>query len=540
MQNRYSPQEAQSFIDSHADIHPDLAMRVYTSRLIGCESELVLHGGGNTSVKATVDNLLGEPMEVIYIKGSGWDLATIEAAGFPGLDLAYLRKLRVLESLSDEEMVNQFRTHLLEASSPNPSIETLVHAFLPHRFIDHTHADAIVTLTNQPDADRLLREALGERIGILPFIMPGFPLAKAMAELLEQQPEMEYLILKNHGIFTFGDSGQEAYERMIEAVSKAEHYIESALAESRLPAGPVASVPDSTILLPILRGALALPGEGVQQTVCLHLRQNDVVLDQLARADAEALFSTGVLTPDHVIRVKNYPLFLDCAAETDEEALAEMISSAVREYGERYNRYFDRQAASREATYTRLDSLPRVVLIPGLGIVGVGTSVKAAAVAADIAEHTLAAKVGAAAVGAYRELEAGSIFDMEYWSLEQAKLGKGKLPSLAGKAALVTGGGGAIAVGIGRQLLAAGARLFLTDIDAERLKVVAERLAAQFGAERVTGVVMDVTDTASVAAGMQQVVESVGGLISWFPMPALPMSQPSPNWMRVSSGRCWM
>ena len=512
MQNRYNQQEAEAFVDSHPHIHPDLAMRVYTSRLIGCESELVLHGGGNTSVKATVNNLLGEPMEVIYIKGSGWDLATIEAAGFPGLDLAYLRKLRVLESLSDEEMVNQFRTHLLDAASPNPSIETLVHAFLPHRFIDHTHADAIVTLTNQPDADRLLREALGENIGILPFIMPGFPLAKAMAELLAQQPEMDYLILKNHGIFTFGDSGQEAYDRMIEGVSKAENYIKAALADTNSASGSVAATVDVGTVLPILRGALVLPGDPKPQSVCLHLRQNETIMGYLARPDAEKLFNTGVLTPDHVIRVKNYPLFLNCAAAKDEDALIEMIKTAIKEYGERYNRYFDEQTASRQAAYTRLDSLPRVILIPGLGIVGVGTSVKAAMVAADIAEHTLAAKVGAAAVGSYQELAAASIFDMEYWSLEQAKLGKGKLPSLAGKSALVTGGGGAIAVGIGRQLLAAGARVFMTDIDEKRLNVVQQGLAAQFGEDRVTAVVMDVTDADSVATGMKQIIKSVGGL----------------------------
>ncbi|MDH4320609.1 MAG: bifunctional aldolase/short-chain dehydrogenase, partial [Desulfobulbaceae bacterium] len=512
MLNRYHQEEAQAYIDSHPGMHPDLAMRVYTSRLIGCESELVLHGGGNTSVKATVDNLLGEPMEVLYIKGSGWDLATIEAAGFPGLDLAYLRKLRRLSSLSDEEMVNQFRTHLLDASSPNPSIETLVHAFLPHRFIDHTHADAIVTLTNQPDADRLLREALGDKIGILPFIMPGFPLAKAMAELLERQPEMEYLILKNHGIFTFGDTGRQAYDRMIEAVSRAESYIQAALTVKGAPRAAASPMPDSAVVLPILRGALALPGDLRPQSVCLHLRRNEAVLAQLARPDAQGLFSTGVLTPDHVIRVKNYPLFLDCAAAADEEALRELIGRAVREYGERYNRYFDEQTAARSGAYTRLDAVPRVVLIPGLGIVGVGTSAKASAVAADIAEHTLAAKVGAAAVGSYRELDAGSIFAMEYWSLEQAKLGKGKPLPLAGKSALVTGGGGAIAVGIGKQLLAAGARVFLTDIDAQRLNVVRQRLAARFGDDRVSALVMDVTDAASVAACMREVIEAVGGL----------------------------
>lgn len=285
MQNRYDQQEAQAFVDSHAECPPDLAMRVYTSRLIGQESALVLHGGGNTSVKTTVTNLLGEPMAVLYIKGSGWDLATIEAAGFPGLDLAYLVKLQKLEQLSDEEMVNQFRTHLLDASSPNPSIETLVHAFLPHRFIDHTHADAIVTLTNQPEADRLLREALGEKIGILPFVMPGFPLAKAMAELYERQPDMEYLVLKNHGIFTFGDTGQEAYARMIEGVSRAERFIAAAVDRRPAVASRSVSAVDSSVVMPVLRGALALPANdsrGERQTICLHLRRSETILEALA------------------------------------------------------------------------------------------------------------------------------------------------------------------------------------------------------------------------------------------------------------------
>jgi len=517
MQNCYDSQQAQACVDNHPHSPADLAMRVYTSRLIGRESKLVLHGGGNTSVKTTVPNLLGEPMEVLYIKGSGWDLATIEAAGFPGLDLAYLRRLRQLDSLSDEEMVNQFRTHLLDATSPNPSIETLVHAFLPHKFIDHTHADAIVTLTNQPEADRLLREALGDNIGILPFIMPGFPLAKAMAELYEQQPEMEYLILKNHGIFTFGDTGEAAYARMIKAVSKAEDFIAGAMARRPAVASPPPSARvDAALVLPILRGALALPpaeAGGGRRTVCLELRSAPAVLDALARPDAEALFTTGVLTPDHVIRTKNYPLFVDCGNGTGEEAaLAELIQGKVRDYGAQYDRYFAEQVAAKQVARTRLDSLPRVVLIPGLGIVASGTSAKAAAVAADIAEHTLAAKVDAAAVGSYQELDSGFIFDMEYWSLEQAKLGKGKPLPLAGKVALVTGGGGAIAVGIGRQLLAAGARLFLTDINEERLEAVRRRLAAQFGEERLTSLPLDITDGAAVTAGMARIVAMAGGL----------------------------
>jgi len=205
MENRYDDAEAQRYIEKYDDCSGDLALRVYTSRLIGAETNLVLHGGGNTSAKTTMTNILGEEVEVICVKGSGCDLGAIEPPGLPPLYLAYLLKLRALQSLTDEEMVNQFRTHLLDASAPTPSIETLFHAFLPHKFIDHTHADAIVTLTNQPEAERLLAEALGERIAVLPFIMPGFPLALALADLYEKNPEVEAIILMNHGIFTFAD-----------------------------------------------------------------------------------------------------------------------------------------------------------------------------------------------------------------------------------------------------------------------------------------------------------------------------------------------
>ncbi|HSR36294.1 MAG TPA: class II aldolase/adducin family protein [Desulfurivibrionaceae bacterium] len=325
MRNRFSAEEAGQFCRTLGNIPETLALRVYTSRLIGQEESLVLHGGGNTSAKATVVNILGEPLEVLYIKGSGWDLATIEAAGFPALDLAYLRKLRALETLSDEAMVNQFRTHLLDASAPNPSIETLVHAFLPHRFIDHTHADAIVTLTNLADGAAKLREALGEKIAILPFIMPGFPLAKAMAELDEQQPAVEAIILMHHGIFTFADDAQTAYDRMIDYVSRAEAFLAAAAKKAKPMATKAGTTPAPEVVLPLLRGAVSPAGKAM----VLHLRQSPEVLAALARPDAEALFATGVLTPDHVIRTKNYPLFLDLAGKTDEAAMAAQIAEKV-------------------------------------------------------------------------------------------------------------------------------------------------------------------------------------------------------------------
>ncbi|MFP3983588.1 MAG: bifunctional aldolase/short-chain dehydrogenase [Desulfurivibrionaceae bacterium] len=513
MKNLYSDREARETIDRYPDIPEDLALRVYTSRLIGQEEDLVLHGGGNTSVKTTFTNILDEPVEGIFIKGSGWNLATIEPAGFPGLDLNYLRKLRKLESLSDEEMVNQFRTHMFDASAPNPSIETLVHAFLPHRFVDHSHADAIVTLTNQAEPESLLREALGPDVGILPFIMPGFPLAKAMAELYESRPEMDCIILRNHGIFTFADDAGTAYERMIHYVSLAEDYVAAALAQKPGPPAQPGEKPEPGLLLPTLRGQLAhTDHKGRERYFCLEVRDDDDILEALARPDAESLFATGVLTPDHVIRTKNYPLFLDCSGIEDEEGMTAKLKKAVNEYQEHYDRYFAVQVAAKNVERTKLDPMPRLVLVPDFGLVAAGKTPKEAKVVADIGEHTLRAKIGAAAAGEYKELDAGHIFDMEYWSLEQAKLGKGAPLPLEGRIALVTGGGGAIAVGIGRQLLKAGARLFLSDIDQDRLHRVVAKLAEEFDPGMVTGLQMDVSDEKSVTSSLRRLIGQAGGL----------------------------
>jgi rhamnose utilization protein RhaD (predicted bifunctional aldolase and dehydrogenase)/NAD(P)-dependent dehydrogenase (short-subunit alcohol dehydrogenase family) len=511
MENRYDEKDAQSFVEKYPKAPPELALRVYTSRLLGRESDLVLHGGGNTSVKAVVNNVLGEKLEVLFIKGSGWDLAAIEPPGLPALDLAYLRKLRRLEALSDEEMVNQFRTHLLDAASPNPSIETLVHAFLPAKFIDHTHADAVVTLTHQQGAEKLLHEAMGPNIGILPFIMPGFPLAKAMAELNEQQPHLECIVLMHHGLFTFGEDARTAYDRMIDYVSRAEAF----LARANNPAGRnvAALAPAPEVVLPLLRGALSLPDEeGGSKHFALELRQSEELLAALARPDARKLFESGVLTPDHVIRTKNQPLFLALEEKKDEEEIGRKIREAVAAYENAYNAYFHRQAAARPGGLIKLDSRPRVVLIPGLGLVAAGTSPKAAAIAADIAEHTLRAKRSGVVLGPYVDLAEEHIFDMEYWSLEQAKLGKDARPPLQGQVALVTGGGGAIGAGIGRQLLAAGARVILSDINEERLQQVSNQLAARFGARMVLPLVMDVADAGSVREGLAEIVRKTGGL----------------------------
>lgn len=514
MKNRYTSSDARQFIDAHPHCHPDLALRVYTSRLIGGESSLVLHGGGNTSVKAEVTTLLGEPMAALFIKGSGWDLATIEPQGFPALDLDYLRRLRVLDALSDEEMVNQFKTHMVDSTAPGPSIETLVHAFLPPRFIDHTHADAIVSLTNMADPEPRLRSVLGDKAAILPWIMPGFPLALALARCYEGQPDLEAIVLRNHGIFTFADNAETAYGRMIHYVTLAEEYLQSRQPAQAVPvAVTTAKGLDAAMILPLLRGALTIDPAAASNTppFLLHVRDSEAIRGYLGRDGAQAIFTTGVLTPDHVIRTKNYPLWLDLRG-SDEEQAGRRIADELAGYEQRYLDYFQTQTTARQLTRTCLDPKPRVILIPGLGIVTAGVTERAARIAADIAEQTLAAKVLGASIAPYRELGPEHIFDMEYWSLEQVKLNRAKPLPLAGRSALVTGGGGAIACGIGRKLLAAGARVFLSDINGERLQRVCDLLAKEFDPALISGITMDVTSAASVRRGLEEIVLACGGL----------------------------
>src|SRR2546421_11445243 len=226
MKSRWADSQAREFCDRYAGLWSEaMALRVYTSRLIGADPDLVMHGGGNTSVKIVKETLLGDRVEAVCVEGSGWGLDSIELPGFPALDLASLRRLRKLESLSDEEMVNQLRTHLFDASAPNPSVETLLHAFLPHTFIDHTHADAILALTNQPNGAELIRQALGPSVVIVPYVMPGFRLAKLAAEMFEGMPDAHGLVLLKHGLFTFASDARESYQRTIEYVDRAETFL---------------------------------------------------------------------------------------------------------------------------------------------------------------------------------------------------------------------------------------------------------------------------------------------------------------------------
>jgi len=417
-------------------------------------------------------------------------------------------------------MVNQLRTHLFDADAPNPSVETLLHAFLPHKFIDHTHADVALVVTNQSPGENeaLVCEAFGPRWAVVPYVMPGFALAKLAAEVFERDAKVEGLVLLNHGLFTFADDARTAYERMIAGVDRAERFVAKRVKErSRTAVAVTVDVAradrEAARITPLLRAVLAERVAGREfawARMVLEYRTSDETLQLLAREDAGALALENPLTPDHVIRTKGPHLVL-ADLPSDDAALRERIGDAVAVYRQRYDAYFEANKARAREKVTKLDSFPRVVLVPGVGIVTAGATKADARIAADIAEHTLRAKATANDVGRYVALSDADLFDMEYWVLEQAKLGKGTTAPLAGQVALVTGAAGAIGFGISKQLVAAGAHVVLADLDAARVQQARMELDPK-GKGVAAALVMDVTDEASVRAGMDDVCRLYGGL----------------------------
>ena len=482
MRSRWSDDGAHDavvrYTQTEGGVNEELALRVYTSRLIGVEPDLVLHGGGNTSVKSRARDLFGEEVDVLHVKGSGWDLASIEPAGLPALRLEPLVRLRGLDALSDERMVAEQRRALLDADAPNPSVETLLHAFLPHRFVDHSHADAILALTNQPDGEARMRGLFGDRIAWVPYTMAGFLLAKRAVEIFEKSSDVEGLVLEKHGLFTFGETAKESYERHVALVDQAEqHILQQVEGRRPLDARPVVAMREVHEVAPLVRGALAAPQDDFPvQHFILEARSSDEILHFAASELGPPLAAAPPITPDHVIRTKGPYLFVERPPYADRAALAERLREDVAAYRSAYRAYFERNVAAKGRDVTMLDPTPRVVILPGIGLFAAGTSRKAARVAADIAEHTVKTKIWAQSIGHYDGISEGDLFDMEYWSLEQAKLGRTAPRALTGQVAMGTGGGGAIGEGVARVLLDAGAHVVLVDRDPERLAGVQQRL----------------------------------------------------------------
>ena len=475
--------------DEAATCTGELELRVYSSRLLGQDKTLVLHGGGNTSVKLAEKNVFGEEEPVLYVKGSGWDLETIAAAGFAPVRLGHLKKLAQLPALPDPEMVNQLVTHQTRAQAPVPSVEAILHAILPYPYVDHTHADAIVAITNTADGEARIREIYGDTVVVIPYVMPGFDLARMCAESFAAGAGANTIgmVLLNHGIFSFGQSAKESYERMIELVGRAEDYLKRHGAWDIAPSGATAA---HTMGLARVQARLRadISGEaGFPVIVSRHA--GDKNLSFVRRADISAISQQGPATPDHVIRTKRLP----------------MLGRDVAAYAGSYREYFRIYEPQAKERKTMLDAAPRVVLDGELGLCAAGKSAQEAGIVADIYDHTVDIIQRATALGGYRALPAKDIFDVEYWDLEQAKLRKGGKPlPFGGEVALVTGAASGIGKACVESLLARGAAVVALDLDAG---VATLKSGANF-----LGLQCDLTSEAQFEQALVQAIEKFGGL----------------------------
>ncbi len=493
----------------------DLALRVYTSRLLGRDKSLVLHGGGNTSVKVRARNLLGDEEDVIHVKGSGWDLETIEEAGFPPLPLDYVKRLATLPVLSDAQMSNELLTHTLRAGAPAPSVETILHALLPYKFVDHTHADAFIAISNTADGSARIREVYGDSLVYIPYVMPGFDLARSCAAIFprERTPQTIGMALEHHGLFSFGDTARESYERMIDLVRRAEDYLrrngawqipfETAPTPAAVPALTLATLRRE--LSEVAGFPLLLASTGDERGRAF-----------ARRTDLGRVATQGPATPDHSIRTKRVP----------------MVGRDVKAYAAEYRRYFEEHAHRTGRKLTMLDAAPRVVLDPEFGLLAVGRTVAETAIVAEIYAHTIEIICRAERLGGWAALSSADIFDVEYWELEQAKLQvKGTKPLFQGEVAVVTGAASGIGKACVASLLKRGAAVVGLDLNPS--------ITSTFNRRDYLGIVCDLTDEASLRTALAQAVTAFGGVdmlvlnAGIFPPGAPIATLPTENWRRV-------
>lgn len=477
MQDRWDHDEAASAGGPLGEI-------VYGSRLLGAEPALVLHGGGNTSIKSTIVDITGDEVDVLYVKGSGHDLASIGPDGFAPLRLERVRRLGELDSMTDTEMVNELRAALTDPSAPTPSVEAILHASLPHRAVLHSHADAVLALTDTDDDETHLRACFGDRVVLVPYVMPGFPLARDCARIFpaESTPQTEGMVLRKHGLFTFAETVEQAYHRMIELVSAAEDYVAARRhADTPTPNALVADPVGLAELRQELSRAAGLP------VVCQVDRSDDVA-SFLSRDDVAVVTQQGPITPDHVIRTKRVPL----------------LGRDVAGYVDAYERYVATNQERAPEPVTALDPAPRVVLDPELGMVAVGQRPGDAAVVADLYRHTMQVISAAEALGGYRSLPEGDLFDVEYWELEQAKLRRGgQPPALNGQVAVVTGAASGIGRACAEALMAQGAAIVALDIDPA---------VKRWNGDNGLGLEVDLRKSDAVVAAIEAGVDRFGGV----------------------------
>jgi len=531
MKNRWSQKNVDDLLQIYkGQDNPDLALRTYSTQLLGLEKTLVMHGGGNTSVKTTYKNILGETIPALYIKASGVNMSGFDPSGLTGLDLEYLLKLRSLEELSDIEMVNEFRTHMFNHNAGTPSLETLVHSFIPHKFIDHTHPDSILVLTSIINAKEFIHEALGDFSGdniiILDYYTPGFSLAKAVANAIEKSPKSKAMILMHHGLITWGETAKESYSLTINLVTKAEKFIDKKSSSLQIIKQttkqkiiPKIKKTSSNIdryvnIAPILRGVIAeatLNGSNSYNRFILLPMLDDFALQFVDSQFGKEMAQTPPITTDYLIRTKAFPLWIDNPDYDDLTQLRKQFLDALDAYKSDYKDYYKRHLHKISDKLFKFDSMPRVIMMPGLGVICAGKDFNEAEIARDITVQTINVKTAINDISKYAGLDEDSLFKMEYRSYQHSKLGSDSEMPLMRQVAIVTGCAGAIGSGICRELLNNGCHVALTDLAGNNLNSLYKELFAEFG-NKVISVPMDVTDVLSVSQAFKKIIHAFGGI----------------------------
>jgi rhamnose utilization protein RhaD (predicted bifunctional aldolase and dehydrogenase)/NAD(P)-dependent dehydrogenase (short-subunit alcohol dehydrogenase family) len=502
MRSKYSDSEAKKYILNYAKrgVSKDLALRIYTTQLLGNDPTVVLHGGGNTSVKSSIKTLLGDKEEIIYVKGSGKDMGNIEEDGFPALEMKNLLNMRSLKELDDFQMVNYQRKYMLDTSFPNASVETLLHAFLPYKFVDHSHSNAILSLIDQPDPIKICKKVFGEEMGIVPYIMPGFQLAKKAAEVFDQNPNVKGLILLNHGIFTFAEHAKESYELMIRYISLAEKELKQKSKSIHVKKYQEKKITASSIANLIRQQISIKPNKKIDHKIVYFYKPN--FLDELFSHPRLKQFTTqGPVTPDHVIRIKSKPLVIDLSNDKLNN-LESKITKAVKKYQDDYQKYFKRNH-KYNLKANMLDPYPRLILVKGIGIFSTGPSFKDAKIAMDVGINSLSVILEATKFGEFRSIQEKEIFKMEYWPLELAKI-KPSTHKLKGHVTVITGGLGAIGYSTAKKFLREGSEVVLLDIiDPKNISL---------NVSGMTYIQCDITNENKVEKVFQQISQKFGGV----------------------------
>ena len=478
MQSLWNDKEASQY-------KTELEQRVYTSRLLGRDATLVLHGGGNTSVKVSEKNIFGEEEEILYVKGSGWDLVSIEKDGFAPVQLDYVARLAELPDLTDPQMVNELKTHMKNASAPTPSVEAILHAILPYKYVDHTHANAVLTITNSVGGADKIKQIYDDSVVVVPYVMPGFVLSGACKRAYDEQVNANTvgMILLNHGVFSFGENAKESYERMIALVDKAEQYLKENKAWD-LPVAKEHAVTFERQNVSQLRKKIST---ATGKAMICPVHSDARIMQFVSRSDLENVSQQGPLTPDHVIRTKRLP----------------MLSDAIDAYIEDYQEYFKQNQQEGQVI---LDPAPRIVLDKDMGMMTVGNSAKSAAIVEDVYRYSMDVIERAELGGGYRALPASDIYEVEYWDLEQAKLkGGGKSPEFEGEVVLITGAASGIGKACVEAFLRMGAAVIGLDINSEIINLLKNNKAYK-------GIVCDVSDPENNLSALDEGVKTFGGI----------------------------